>query len=69
MATATQEIKELRQEVEQLTAKLIDSRVPAWDVNLHCSKGVTVAIEQGDARLQEAFWESARVGVSCSTAS
>jgi conjugative relaxase-like TrwC/TraI family protein len=48
----------------QLTAKLIDHRVPAWDVNLHCSKGVTVAIEQGDTRLEAAFWEAAREAVA-----
>lgn len=49
---------------DQLTAKLVDHRIPAWDVNLHCSKGVTVAIERGDTRLQEAFWEAARETVT-----
>lgn len=48
----------------QLTAKLVDHRIPAWDVNLHCSKGVTIAIERGDTRLQQAFWEAARETVA-----
>ncbi len=45
---------------EQLTAKLVDHRIPAWDVNLHCAKGVTVALERGDTRIQDAFWEATR---------
>ncbi len=45
---------------EQLTAKLVEHRIPAWDVNLHCSKGVTVALERGDTRIQTAFWEAVR---------
>jgi conjugative relaxase-like TrwC/TraI family protein len=45
---------------EQLTAKLVEHRIPAWDVNLHCSKGVTVALERGDSRIQGAFWEAVR---------
>ncbi len=45
---------------EQLTAKLVEHRIPAWDVNLHCSKGVTVALERGDTRIQGAFWEAVR---------
>lgn len=49
---------------DQLTAKLVDHRIPAWDVNLHCPKGVTVAIESGDARLQDALWEAARETVA-----
>lgn len=50
---------------DQLTAKLVvDHRIPGWDVNLHCSKGVTIAMERGDSRLQEAFWEAARETVA-----
>src|SRR5262245_53109800 len=49
---------------KQLTAKLIDARIPGWDVNVHCSKGVTIAMEQGDTRLQVAFWEATREAVA-----
>jgi conjugative relaxase-like TrwC/TraI family protein len=45
---------------EQLTAKLIQDRIPGWDINLHCPKKITLAIERGDDRLQAAFWEAAR---------
>jgi conjugative relaxase-like TrwC/TraI family protein len=45
---------------EQLTAKLLENRLAGWDVNVHCPKGVTVVIEQGDERVREAFWEATR---------
>ena len=32
---------------EQLTAKLIEDRIPGVDVNVHCPKGVTIAINRG----------------------
>jgi conjugative relaxase-like TrwC/TraI family protein len=44
----------------QLTAKLIEDRIPGWDINVHCPKGVTTAIERGDSRLAEVLWEAAR---------
>ncbi|MFT3920951.1 MAG: relaxase domain-containing protein [Myxococcales bacterium] len=44
----------------QLTAKLIVGRVPAWDINVHCAKGVTLALEQGDLRIQTALWEATK---------
>lgn len=49
---------------DQLTAKLVDHRIPAWDVNLHCAKGVTTALEQGDARIQKAFWDATREAIA-----
>jgi len=49
---------------KQLTAKLVDHRIPAWDVNVHCSKGVTTALERGDSRIQKAFWEATREAVA-----
>lgn len=48
----------------QLTSKLLDNRVPGWDVNVHCPKGVTVAVERGDARVQDALWQAARETVA-----
>ena len=45
---------------EQLTAKLIDNRIPAWDVTASIPKGVTIALERGDSRIQDALWEAAR---------
>ncbi len=48
----------------QLTAKLVESRIPAWDINVHCSKSVTIAMEQGDSRIQDAFWEATHEAVA-----
>jgi conjugative relaxase-like TrwC/TraI family protein len=45
---------------KQLTARLDDDRLPGWDVNVHCPKGVTTAIEQGDRRIDDAFWTTVR---------
>ena len=41
---------------EQLTAKLIEDRIPAWDVTASVPKGVTIALERGDDRIQDAIW-------------
>ena len=40
---------------EQLTAKLIANRLAAWDVTASVPKGVTIALEWGDDRIQEAL--------------
>jgi conjugative relaxase-like TrwC/TraI family protein len=45
---------------EQLTAKLIDGRIPGWDVTATLPKGVTTALEQGDERVQELIWNAGR---------
>jgi conjugative relaxase-like TrwC/TraI family protein len=45
---------------KQLTAKLIDDRLPGWDVNVSAPKGVTTAMERGDERLREALWAAGR---------
>nr|WP_275542166.1 MobF family relaxase [Fimbriiglobus ruber] len=45
---------------DQLTAKLVENRIPAWDVTASIPKGVTVALENGDSRIQDALWEAAR---------
>lgn len=45
---------------EQLTAKLIDNRIPAWDVTASIPKGVTVALERGDTRIHDLLWRSVR---------
>jgi conjugative relaxase-like TrwC/TraI family protein len=45
---------------EQLTAKLIDNRIPGWDVTASVPKGVTVALERGDSRIQDAIWQAGR---------
>jgi conjugative relaxase-like TrwC/TraI family protein len=44
----------------QLTAKLIEHRIPAWDVTASIPKGVTIALESGDTRIQDALWAAAR---------
>lgn len=44
---------------ETLTARLRDDRIPGWDINAHCPKGVTTAIECGDERLEAALREAA----------
>lgn len=45
---------------KQLTAKLVDNRIAGWDVTASVPKGVTIAIQAGDKRVQEALWEAAR---------
>jgi conjugative relaxase-like TrwC/TraI family protein len=37
---------------KQLTAKLIEERIPGWDVTASVPKGVTTALERGDTRVQ-----------------
>jgi len=49
---------------EQLTAKLLDNRLAGWDVNVHCPKGVTLVIEHGDSRVQDALWDATRETVA-----
>jgi conjugative relaxase-like TrwC/TraI family protein len=48
----------------QLTAKLIENRIPAWDVTASIPKGVTIALESGDTRIQDALWAAARETVA-----
>lgn len=43
---------------EQLTAKLVDHRIPAWDVTASIPKGATTALERGDTRIHDALWQS-----------
>src|ERR1700728_4070139 len=43
---------------EQLTAKLIENRLAAWDVTASVPKGVTIALEKGDLRIHQAIWDS-----------
>jgi conjugative relaxase-like TrwC/TraI family protein len=45
---------------EQLSARLRDDRVPGWDVTASVPKGVTVALERGDDRIQRTIWQSGR---------
>ncbi len=45
---------------EQLTAKLIEDRIPGWDVTASVPKGVTCALEGGDSRIRQALWEAGR---------
>ncbi|MGH7171012.1 MAG: MobF family relaxase, partial [Gemmataceae bacterium] len=45
---------------EQLTAKLIEERIPGWDVTASVPKGVTTALERGDPRIRQALWDAAR---------
>lgn len=45
---------------EQLTARLRDDRIPAWDLTASIPKGPTLAIERGDTRMLDAFRQSYR---------
>src|SRR5215467_1071775 len=45
---------------EQLTAKLIEDRVPGWDVTASVPKGVTTALERGDQRIRDVIWNAGR---------
>jgi conjugative relaxase-like TrwC/TraI family protein len=49
---------------KQLTAKLIDGRIPAWDLTASVPKGVTIALERGDCRIQGVIWASVREAVA-----
>ena len=43
----------------QLTAMLIEDRIPAWDFTASLPKGVTTAAEGGDSRIPALFWQAA----------
>src|SRR5262245_16081868 len=43
---------------DQLTAKLVAHRIPAWDVTACVPKGVTSALEMGDERIDAAIWRA-----------
>ncbi len=45
---------------EQLTAKLIEDRIPGWDATASVPKGVTTALERGDTRIRQALWDAGR---------
>jgi conjugative relaxase-like TrwC/TraI family protein len=49
---------------EQLTAKLLDGRISYWDVTGSVPKGVTLALERGDERIQAAIWQAVREAVA-----
>ncbi len=43
---------------DQLTAKLIENRIPAWDITASVPKSVTTLLECGDDRVQGAIWNA-----------
>lgn len=45
---------------KQLTAKLVEDRIPLWDFTASVPKGVTTAIECGDSRVRDALWQAGR---------
>lgn len=49
---------------DQLTARLRDNRIPAWDMTASVPKGVTEAIEGGDERAHDAVWRVLNATVS-----
>jgi conjugative relaxase-like TrwC/TraI family protein len=49
---------------EQLTAKLIEDRIPGWDVTASVPKGVTSALERGDGRIRDVLWRAGRKALS-----
>jgi conjugative relaxase-like TrwC/TraI family protein len=49
---------------DQLTAKLLDGRISYWDVTGSVPKGVTIALERGDERIQAAIWQAVREAVA-----
>lgn len=48
---------------EQLTARLVDDRLPGWDVTGSVPKGVTEAMERGDDRIQGLLWKANRLAM------
>src|SRR5436305_7255666 len=49
---------------EQLTAKLIEDRIPGWDVTASLPKGVTTALERGDTRIRDVLWWAGRMAMA-----
>lgn len=47
---------------DQLTSKLLDDRIPGWHVTASVPKGVTIALEMGDARVHDVIWDAGQVG-------
>ena len=45
---------------KQLTAMLVEDRIPAWDITASVPKGVTTALERGDSRVGDILWEANR---------
>ena len=45
----------------QLTARLVDDRLPGWDLTASVPKGVTEAGERGDDRIQGLIWQANRL--------
>jgi conjugative relaxase-like TrwC/TraI family protein len=43
---------------QQLTAQLVEDRVPGWAFTASVPKGVTTALECGDSRIRDALWEA-----------
>src|SRR5262245_53924156 len=43
---------------KQLTALLVEDRIPAWAFTASLPKGVTTALERGDTRIGKALWEA-----------
>lgn len=43
---------------KQLTALLVEDRVPGWEFLACVPKGVTTALERGDTRIRDALWEA-----------
>ena len=48
---------------EQLTARLVDDRLPGWDITASIPKGVTEALERGDDRIQGLLWKANRLAM------
>lgn len=48
---------------EQLTARLNENRIPAWDVTASVPKGVTVAKLRGDERIGPIIWKANRLAM------
>lgn len=48
----------------QLTAKLVEDRIPAWDITASMPKGVTIALERGDGRIRELLWQANREAIA-----
>src|SRR5216683_1820242 len=45
---------------DQLTAKLIEDRIPGWDATVSVPKAVTTALESGDERIRDVIWSAGR---------
>jgi len=49
---------------EQLTALLVEDRIPCWDFTASMPNGYTMALEGGDERVRDIVWEAGKAAMN-----